>query len=105
MPSKLNQGFFSINFSSVLDLVNQQSLFYKLKSMGIGGPILNIFKDFLTNRQQHALFNGNFSQFKPIVSGVPQGINLGPLLLILYTTDMLNGEVASPSDCLNGAIP
>ena len=41
----------SFNFSFAFD-VNHQGLLYKLKSMGIGGPIFNIFKDFLTNHQQ-----------------------------------------------------
>ena len=40
--------------------------------MGIGVPVFNIFKDLLTNRQQHVSVDENFSQFKPVVSGVPQ---------------------------------
>ena len=41
--------------------------------MGVYGPIFNLFKDFLTNRQQRVLVDENFSQFKSVVSGVPQG--------------------------------
>ena len=82
--------------------------------MGAGGPVFNIFKDFLFNRQQRVLVDGNFSHFKPVVSGVPQGSVLGLLLFILYTANMWNdleykfilyadditlyAEVASPSD-------
>ena len=36
--------------------------------MGVGGPVFNIFKDFLSNRQQRVLVDRNFSQFKPVVS-------------------------------------
>ena len=38
-----------------------------------------------TNQQQHVLVDGNFSQFKPKVLGVPQGSVLGLLLIILHT--------------------
>ena len=52
---------------------------------------LNIFKDFLTNRKQRASVDEKFfSQFKSVVSVVPQGSDLGPLLIILYTADMWN---------------
>ena len=80
----------SLDFSSAFDLVNHQGLLYKLKSMGVGEPVFNIFKDFLTNRQQRVSVEGNFSKFKPVVSGIPQGSVLGPLLFILYTVDMWN---------------
>ena len=50
--------------------------------------VFNIFKDFLSNRQQHVLVDGNFSQFKLAASGVSKGSVLGLLLFILYTADM-----------------
>ena len=50
----------------------------------------NIFKDFLSNCQQRVLVDGNFSQLKLVVSGVPQGSVLAPLLFILYTAGMWN---------------
>ena len=58
--------------------------------MGIGGPVFNIFKDYLSNQQKLVMVDGNFSQFKPVVSDVPQGSVLDPLLFILYTADMWN---------------
>ena len=87
--------------------------------MGISGPVFDIFKIFLTNDQQHVFVDGNFRQFKSVVSGVPQGSVLGLLLFILYTAGMWNdlenkiilyandttlyAEVALPSDCVNVA--
>ena len=40
--------------------------------MGVGGFVFYIFKDFLTNRQRVSV-DGNFSQFKPVVSSALQG--------------------------------
>ena len=57
--------------------------------MSIGGSVFNVFKDFLTNLQRVSV-DGNFSKFKPVVSGAPQGSVLGLLLLIFYTADMWN---------------
>ena len=50
--------------------------------MGVGGPVFNIFKYVLSNPQQRVLVDGNFSQFKPVVSCAPQGSFLDPLLFI-----------------------
>ena len=36
----------SLDFSSAFDLINHLGFLYKLKSMGVGGPVFNIFKDF-----------------------------------------------------------
>ena len=53
--------------------------------MGIGGPLFNVFKEFLTNRKQSVTVDGKFSQFRPVVSRVAKGSFLGPLLFILFS--------------------
>ena len=78
----------SLDFSSAFDLVNHAGLLFKLKSYGVGGPIFNVFSNFLSNRPQRTCVDGCFSLFKPVLSGVPQGSVLGPLFFILYTADM-----------------
>ena len=52
-PTELRIVSFKFNFA--FNLVNHHGLLHKLKSIGIGGAVLNIFKDFLTNRYQRIL--------------------------------------------------
>ena len=47
-----------INYSSVFDRVNHQRILYKLCSVGIGGSVLSILTQFLSNRSQQFVVNG-----------------------------------------------
>ena len=44
----------------------------------------------MTDRRQRVVVDGAFSEWIPIVSGVPQGSVLGPLLFTLYTSEMFD---------------
>ena len=45
-------------------------------------------QQFLWNRKQRVVVDGKLSGSVDIVSGVPQGSVLGPLLFVIYTMDM-----------------
>ena len=75
-----------INYSAAVDRVNHQGILYRLSSVGIGGSVLSVLTQFLSNRAQYVLVDGCRSKLVNVVSGVPQGSVLGPLLLLLYTS-------------------
>ena len=77
-----------IDFSATFDCVNHQGIHYRLCSVGIGGYVLSIRTQFLLNRSQHVVVDGCRSKLLDFVSEVPQGSVLGPVLFLLYTSEL-----------------
>ena len=85
-----------LDISKAFDKVWHQGLHYKLRQNGISGELLNILTDFLDNRTQRVILNGQYSSWAKVEAGVPQGSILGPLLFLIYIND-LSDNLASNS--------
>ena len=72
-----------IDFSAAFDGVNHQGILFDLCSVGVGGSVLSILIQFLSNRSQYVVVDGCRSKLVNVVSGVPQGSILRPQLFLL----------------------
>ena len=75
---------------SVFDTVNHQEILYKLSSVSIGGSVLSILTQFLLNLSHYVMLDGCWHKLANIKSEVPQGNVLGPLLFLMYTSQLLS---------------
>ena len=90
MESGQGARIVQINFFAAFDRVNHQGILYKLCSVCIERSVLSIFTQFLSDRSQHVMFVGCRSKLVNVVSVVPQGSVLGPLLFLLYTSELFS---------------
>ena len=96
-------GGLLMDLSKAFDCLPHDLLIAKLQAYGFERNTLHIFYSYLKNRKQAVKINGVLSDFLEILSGVPQGSILGPILFNIFINDFIYHMENTAADIFNFA--
>ena len=77
-----------LDLKKAFDKVDHGILLHKLRLLGVRGRLLDWITEFLRDRKQYVAVDGAVSAASEVISGVPQGSVLGPLLFLIHIGDL-----------------
>ena len=80
-----------LDLSKTFDKVEHDGIIFKIKAYGVESELLSLLKNYLESREQKVVLNGQTSEWRKIMSGIPQGSVLGRLLFLVYINDLPDG--------------
>ena len=87
-----------LNISKAFDTVSHNILVSKLRKCGTDDCVVRWIENWLTGIVQRILISGTESSWRPVASGVPQGLILGLILFIIFVNDLNEGMECTPSE-------
>ena len=84
-----------LNISKAFDKMWHDRIIFKRAQNVIWGNLFNILRDFLNERKQLVILNGQFSTWKNFSAEIPQGSIICPLLFLIYINDLTEGILSN----------